>query len=71
MTPIEAKQLYGATHYLTMKDGVTPQMFYKQEHSIYNDSTSKLVWVYLSYCNLWQGSSIDTLGIAKLIKIGD
>lgn len=63
------KALYGATHYATMKDGVTPQMYYKQENVQYNDNTSKRVWVYLSYCNLWMGSSMTEAEVAKLIEI--
>lgn len=52
------KDAYGATHYSVMTDGVTPQMFYKKEPIHYNDNTSKLVWVYLSFANLWMGSNI-------------
>jgi hypothetical protein len=48
----------GATHYQTMADGVTPQMYYKQEDIKFDDGTSVRVWVYLSYCNLWQGSQL-------------
>lgn len=29
MAPQEANSIYGATHYQTMKDKVTPQMYYK------------------------------------------
>ena len=58
MTPQEAKAKFGATHYVTMKDGVTPQMYYKQETNPLNDGTSYTCWVYLSYCDLWQGSNI-------------
>jgi hypothetical protein len=58
MTPQEVKEHFGATHYITMKDGVTPQMYYKQETNPLNDGTSFTCWVYLSYCNLWMGSDI-------------
>lgn len=58
MTPSEAEAQYGATHYATMRDGVTPQMYYKLETTPLNDGTSFTAWVYLSYCNLWQGSDI-------------
>lgn len=68
MTSQEAKARYGATHYTTMRDGVTPQMYYKQERIQYNDNTSKLVWVYLSYCNLWMGSSIVDPSLLKEIN---
>lgn len=65
----EVKAQYGATHYATMNDGVTPQMYYKQELIHYNDNTSKLVWVYLSYCNLWMGSSMTEAEVLKLKAI--
>lgn len=58
MTPQEAKAKFGATHYATMRDGVTPQMYYKQETTPLNDGASFTAWVYLSFCNLWQGSNI-------------
>ena len=58
MRPSEAKARYGATHYATMRDGVTPQMYYKLETVPLNDGTSWTHWAYLSYCDLWQGSSI-------------
>lgn len=58
MTPQQAKAQYGATHYATMRDDTTPQMYYKQETTPLNDGASFTCWVYLSYCNLWQGSNI-------------
>lgn len=58
MKPSEAKARYGATHYQTMRDGVTPQMYYKLETIQVNDGTRRKCWVYLSFCNLWQGSNI-------------
>lgn len=62
MTPREAKEKYHATHYETMKDGVTPQMYYRIEHVLYNDDTIEKRWVYLSFCNIWTGSrkSLET-----------
>jgi hypothetical protein len=59
LTPFEAKTQFGATHYLTMIDGVTPQMYYKKETTKLNDGKSFTSWVYLSYCYLWQGSAIE------------
>lgn len=58
MTPQEVKTKYGATHYTTMRDGVTPQMYYKLKTTPLNDGTSFTCWVYLSHCDLWQGSAI-------------
>ena len=52
LTPAEAKKEFNATHYMLMKDGVTPQMYYK--HRPETDTFS-----YLSYCHLWQGSDIN------------
>jgi hypothetical protein len=40
MTPTEANQSYGATHYSVMRDEVTPQLFYKQKTIPYKDGTS-------------------------------
>ena len=59
MTPSEAKVKFNATHYMPMRDGVTPQMYYKKETTQLNDGTSYTCWVYLSYCELWQGSAIQ------------
>ena len=58
MTPSEAKAKFNATHFMPMKDGVTPQMYYKKETISVNDGTTYTYWAYLSYCNLWQGSAI-------------
>jgi hypothetical protein len=70
MTPTEAKDQYGATHYYpTVRDGDIPQMYYKQEHIHYNDDTSELVWVYLSYANIWMGSSITEDQVTRLKAI--
>lgn len=68
MTPQEAKEQYGATHYTTMKDGVTPQMYYKRERIPVNDNTIYECWVYMSYCNLWMGSSITQEGREDMLK---
>ena len=47
----EAKNEFGATHYsLTRSGGV--EMFYKHD-------PVKNTFQYLSYCDLWQGSSIN------------
>jgi hypothetical protein len=59
MTPKEINQKYGATHYSVMCDGETPQQFYKQEDIPFSDGTSKRVWVYLSYANIWMGSDYN------------
>lgn len=58
MDPQFAKQHFGATHYITMKDGVTPQMYYKQVQIPVNNGTVYTGWVYLSFCNIWMGSNI-------------
>ena len=54
------KKKYGATHYSVMCDGETPLLFYKQEDIPFSDGTSKRVWVYLSYANIWMGSSCNS-----------
>jgi hypothetical protein len=59
MTPQEAKAQEGATHYTAMRDGTTPQMYYRKETNQLNDGTSFTCWVYLSFANLWQGSNIQ------------
>lgn len=58
MTPEAIKERYGATHYITMKDDVTPQLFYKLETTPVNDGTKYTSWVYLTYADLWHGSNI-------------
>lgn len=40
---------HGATHYLPMKNGVTPQLFYKQNEA------GKLE--YISFRGIWMGST--------------
>ena len=67
MTPLEAKKSYGASHYMPMKDGVTPQMYYRKKAIGFADGDSKIVWHYLSYANLWMGSELKD--DSKLIAI--
>ena len=55
MTPQEANSIYGATHYQTMKDKVTPQMYYKFDWFCPIQKEFK-IWYYLSFANLWMGS---------------
>lgn len=50
--------LYGATHYSTKKDGITPQLYYKKIPIHLNNGTTVNVWHYLSYANIWMGSGI-------------
>ena len=59
MTPSEAKAKFNATHYMPMRNGITPQMYYKKETNLLNNGKSYTCWVYLSYCNSWQGSAIQ------------
>lgn len=56
MTPEQAYTSYGATHYLTMKDGVTPQMYYKWVYTQMNDGSIGSGLCYLSFANIWMGS---------------
>lgn len=58
MYPSEVKEKYGATHYATIRDGVTPQMYYKLETTPLSGGHSFTCWVYLSFANLWMGSNI-------------
>jgi hypothetical protein len=71
LTPSEAKAQFGATHWYPMRDGITPQMYYKKETTQLNNGKSFTCWVYLSYCDLWQGSTmqIGSTDEAKLIPI--
>ena len=70
LTPAQAKVRIGATHYGTMRDGVTPQMYYKYDRE-------KHTLQYRSFCNLWQGSNLNGEGrkfedlLASLIEIKD
>lgn len=72
MTPQQAKEWFGATHYLPMKDGVTPQMYYKQESDKYSEEP-RVSWVYLSFANIWMGSQLNAEPehVCKLIAIED
>ena len=58
MTPQEASNKFGATHYTTMKDGKTPQMYYKYVTIYFNDGTYADWLHYLSFCNIWMGSGL-------------
>lgn len=58
MTPEEAKMKYRATHYSIMTDGVTPQLYYRQNELKFSDGTSKTVWEYLSFADIWMGSEL-------------
>ena len=51
------KNQYGATHFLPMKDGVTPGLYYKKIPISYNDNTCINVWHYLLFANIWLRSS--------------
>lgn len=59
MSPQEVKKAYGATHYAVMRDGVTPQMYYKKELQNFSDGTKALRWVYLSFAGIWMGSALN------------
>ena len=57
MTAIEAKQKRGAQYFMPMKDGITPQLFYRFENIKYNDGTIAPRLQYLSTCGGgWMGS---------------
>ena len=60
---------YGATHYMTQRDGVSIQMAYRQIEVPFNDGSSRLWWHYLSYANIWMGSALTDEGIARLVQI--
>jgi len=60
---------YGATHYSTMFDGVTPQLYYKKQEVQYNDGTLATRWVYLSFAGIWNGSNITSEEIAQLKEV--
>jgi len=59
LNPQEAKLYFGATHYITTANGVTPQLYYKFEDIPINDGTVRRALVYLSYCQFWNGSSVQ------------
>jgi len=46
------------------------QMFYAQKPIGYADTTSPMVWHYLSFANLWMGASSD-MSKKRLLKIID
>ena len=58
LTPAAAKAQFGATHYTTMRDGITPQMYYKQAPLDPYVEDSPVRWCYLSFCGLWMGSAL-------------
>jgi hypothetical protein len=57
MTPSEAKKKYGAQYYQTMKDGITPQMYYRVSKIKMSEGPPVEAIEYLSFCNIWMGSS--------------
>lgn len=57
MNAQEAKEKKGAQFYQPMKDGVTPQLFYRFADIKYNDGTTEKRLQYLSTCGGgWMGS---------------
>ena len=46
------------------------QMFYTQKHIGYADENSPMVWHYLSFANLWMGSS-DDMSKKRLLRVID
>ena len=68
MTPQEALKLYGATMYSTMKNGITPQLFYRWNEIKFNNGTFKYVLEYLSYANIWMGSGLKNTEILTQIN---
>lgn len=59
----------GATHYMPMRDGVTPQMYYKFIDMLMNDGTHRPWLHYLSYADSWQGSSMTPDIQLKLVAL--
>ena len=60
LKPLDAKLKYGATHYLPISKEINkPQMYYKKESIKLSNGEIRESWVYLSYTQLWMGSSID------------
>lgn len=53
---------YGATHI-----NPTTGILYKHAHINCADNTSKKVWHYLSFCNIWMGSGITEEQASKLL----
>lgn len=66
MSPSEAKKDFGATHYLTTSNGVTPTMYYKKVLTNFSDGTFFTGWAYLSFANLWQNSDVNTRSKNKI-----
>lgn len=62
MKPSEAKEKYGATHYSAMKNGKTPQLYYREPGV-------SPCWCYLTFADSWHGSFITETDSKKLIKI--
>jgi hypothetical protein len=71
MNTEEAKKYYGAQYYQTMKDGVTPQMFYRWKTVKYNDGTTGEVFQYLTSFDNWHNSSEKNPEefVKKLVKL--
>jgi len=67
MNPRQAKQKIGATHYAVMKDGETPQLYYKWKEIKINDGTTINKLMYFSSYGIWVGS--DYKNTDKLIEI--
>lgn len=67
-TPQQAKKKYGATHMQLCKDGVTPIMYYRKHHTLYNDDTISKRWQYLDFNNSWSYSSMSLESGNKKLK---
>jgi hypothetical protein len=67
MTPKDAE------YFMPMKDGVTPQMFYKFKTVKFNDGTEKQILNYYSSYRIWTPSSLNNesleIFMKKLVKI--
>lgn len=71
MRPQQARAEHGATHYTTMTDGVTPQMYYRWDWLCPVQREVK-IWHYLSYAGMWMGSAHGTDNMpAAFVTIGD
>lgn len=63
MTAREAAEQRGAQMYLPWPGdptGQTPQLFYRWTPTRRNDGVTHIGLEYLSFCDLWYGSSIST-----------
>lgn len=69
MTPQQAKDQIGATHYMPMLDGVTPQMYYRQHVTNWSDGTSSTGWQYRTFAGLWHNSGLKSDDAQRLIEI--